>query len=984
MKRSEMKPGRPSSAVSSASASPVSSPRARRPMTTTTNEILFARPASVHFGGFALERSVQQRVRVHNNSAKAVRLRYTFPTGKKGFRATFANADRPSFVSAGLCEEILVSFAPPAGFQYYYDCIQVQCEEVAYGSSADVARSGATLIPLHAYPMVNEVAFPTRIDFGVVARGTCARKFFDITCSVPVEFEYELRVTKPHPAFTVFPLTGTISPRGEARIELEYRPLQYATASAELELHVSQLGFVPRICTLTGSSSSTAVDATSTVEIAEPKMSSPASPTSKEKPGRRSEAQTTSTKASTPRSTTKTRSKKYVKEEPQIDEADDEEELEKVRGVEIPRNLNSVTGVTFVLNQEPGKLKPKDLKKAIAKNRALQQQQREEQAKLGTGNAHDDEDEDVATFSFQTLVREEEGYLERVHVSKQVKDMFFLQELREVAEAEKTLEFQSHKVHLGQRLLSRKQIAQLMKLRELNSQALTRQQREHLRTVFINVLYEPPVVSDHQHQKNDDIQPLLPAEIKTAMLPAHFIPAYTPDFKPYKNDLWTRRQRLLRRLVRAVSTCILRLRAQKRLDRIHAWLDGSKTRVQVREKVALDWQSSTQAAGSDTAEVPKHNVSKQKPKQETFGSVSNGDQCQYYLSSFPIVEESTAQKHRESIDVPPDWELKFNSFTFMELKPRDETLLMGHEPLPLPALPTYVPLENARVLRQGAEDECGVVASLVVQSSKADQSSANNSTIEHTVPSLLEMLPPDVFLRPQASVRPLLELQGPRETEASYALRPRRVFRTLPTHFLTWQDSQIGLKSVTGLLDGANLYSSDIFIGSTDRKQVEPIFPSSTECPTAANGESIFGDVWNVATTTVPSLAVRAGDIPSLSDSESDEDGGTDDARISWKHALELFEEFSGDQNDDRSGGDYEEGELLGREKGVYSFERYRHLIRQERAYNSHRQELLERLPKLLDAVSTQIEHPDYALVVRGHGPEQPLHQVQHPSQRKS
>ncbi|KAG6966260.1 hypothetical protein JG687_00004945 [Phytophthora cactorum] len=386
-------------------------------MTSTTDEMLYAKPASVHFGGFELERSVQQRVRVHNNSAKAVRLRYTFPTGKKGFRATFANVDRPSFVSAGLCEEILVSFTPPAGFQYYYDCIQVQCEEVAYGSSTDVARSGATLIPLHAYPMVNEVAFPTRMDFGVVARGTCARKFVDITCSVPVEFEYEIHVTKPHPAFTVFPLTGTIPPRG--------------------------------------SSSSTAVDmGIATVEVTEQKLSSPTSPTSKEKPGRPSEAQTKSTKANTPRSETKTRSKKHTKEEPQFDEVDDEEDLEKVRGVEIPRNLSSVTGVTFVLNQKPGKLKPKDLKKAIAKNRALQQQQREEQAKLSTGSAQGDEDEDAATLSFQTLVREEEGYLEKVRVSKQVKDMFFLQELREVAEAEKTLEFQSHKVHLGQRLLS--------------------------------------------------------------------------------------------------------------------------------------------------------------------------------------------------------------------------------------------------------------------------------------------------------------------------------------------------------------------------------------------------------------------------------------------------------------------------------------------------------------------------------------------------
>ncbi|POM76456.1 Hypothetical protein PHPALM_6301 [Phytophthora palmivora] len=677
---------RPSSASSTSSASP----RGRRPMTTTTDEMLFAQPTSIHFGGFELDRSVQQRVRVHNNSAKAVRLRYTFPTGKKGFRATFASTDRPSFVSAGLCEEIIVSFTPPAGFQYYYDCIQVQCEEVAYGSSTNVARSGATLIPLHAYPMVNEVSFPTRMDFGVVPRNSCARKCVDITCSVPVEFEYELRVTKPHPAFTVFPLSGTIPPRGVARIELEFRPLLYATASAELELHVSQLGFVPRVCTLAGSSSSTATDVALAVDVTQQKSRSLASPTSEANPRNRSEAQAKSSKTSTPRKETKSQSKKSVQEERQLSDVEgDEMEMEKVRGIEIPRNLNSVTSVTFVLNQEPGKLKPKDLKKAIAANRSLQQQQREEQAKLSMGDVSGDED--AAVLSFQVLMQEEERFLERVRVSKQVKDMFFQQELREVAEAEKTLEFQSHKVHLGQRLLSREQITQIIKLRDFNSKALAYQQREQLRTMFINVHYESQLVSDYQHEHSDENQGLSLGELKTAVLPAHFVPAYSPDYKPYKNDLWTRRQRVLRRLVRAVSKCILRLRVQKRLDRIHVWLGETKTRAQVREKVALDWQSSVQGGGGHGTNPIN---AAQSTKQENTDSTSNSEECRVFLSSFPIVEESTAQKHRESIDIPVDWELKFNSFTFMELKPRDEALLLGHEPLSLPALPTYVPLEQ--------------------------------------------------------------------------------------------------------------------------------------------------------------------------------------------------------------------------------------------------------------------------------------------------
>ncbi|KAG7379059.1 hypothetical protein PHYPSEUDO_009102 [Phytophthora pseudosyringae] len=727
------------------------------------------------------------------------------------------------------------------------------------------------------------------------------------------------------------------------------------------------------------------VDTTSTVEVAKKKFESSSPAILEDKPRRRPEAQVKASKASAPRNETKPRSEKCVQEEPQFVDVDGEEELEleKVRGIEIPRDLNSVTGVTYVLNQEPGKLKPKDLKKAIAANRALQQQQREEQAKLSrTGNVSGGEDEEAATLSFPALVREEDGYLERIRISKQAKDMFFQQELKEVAEAEKALEFQSHNVHLGQRLLSPEQIAHLTKLRELNFQTLIRQQREQLRTMFINVHYESPIVSDHQHQKSDDNQPFLLCELKTAVLPAHFIPAYTPDFKPYKNDLWARRQRVLRRLIRAVSTCILRLRAQKRLDRIRAWIGGAKTRTQVREKVSLDWQSSAQAGGGNVSKAVIPDTLTQKPDQENLGSLLNGDQCRYYLSSFPMVEESTAQKRRDSIEVPADWELKFNSFTFMELKPRDEALLMGHELLPLPALPTYVPLENARVLRQGAEGECGVVASLLPRSTAPDRSlfstvnSCSGQLLAVSVPSLLEMLPSDAFLSPQASVRPLMELQGPRESEPSFPLRPRRVFRTPPTSFSVWQSLQIGLQSVMGSHDAASLYLSDVFIGSADRKHLEPIFPSPAE---SASDQSIFGNVWNVATTTVPHLAERAEDVPSLSDSESDEDGenggiSTGTPHISWKLACEMFEEPSGEQKDGGSNNIYEAGELLGCEKGVYSFERYRHAIRQEHSYNTHRQELLERLPKLLDVASAQIEHPDYALVVQGHGPERSLH----------
>ena len=44
-----------------------------------------------------------------------------------------------------------------------------------------------------------------------------------------------------------------------------------------------------------------------------------------------------------------------------------------VDGIRIPRDLSNMSAVNFVLTQEIGKLKPKDLKIAVAKQRAMRE-----------------------------------------------------------------------------------------------------------------------------------------------------------------------------------------------------------------------------------------------------------------------------------------------------------------------------------------------------------------------------------------------------------------------------------------------------------------------------------------------------------------------------------------------------------------------------------------------------------------------------------
>ncbi|KAF1322076.1 hypothetical protein FI667_g11543, partial [Globisporangium splendens] len=310
----------------------------------------------------------------------------------------------------------------------------------------------------------------------------------------------------------------------------------------------------------------------------------------------------------------------------------------------------------------------------------MKKQQKEEQAKLIASSHFSDPLSDTGSstlpsspgaLTFHVLVREEEQLLQRTDVSQQIKELFFTQELSDIEQMERELEFQSHKIHLGQELLTPEQIALVQQLREMNMLELERRQRDKLRNQFTTKefnAHSPPTPED-PHSPH-------------AILPAHFVPAYKPDFKTYKNDLWARRKRVVQKLVRGISRCIIRARAQKRLDKIKQWLGSATTRAQVQEKVAFDWQQ--HGSGGNGGSSSRAHLF-------TPSSSTTTAQEGYFIEGFPLVEEKSYTPPRDFIVQPAEWELKFDTLTFFPLRERDEALLSGHEPLELPPLPTYVP-----------------------------------------------------------------------------------------------------------------------------------------------------------------------------------------------------------------------------------------------------------------------------------------------------
>lgn len=134
-----------------------------------------------------------------------------------------AAATRRGFIAPGLSEEITLEFCPTE-HRYYYDCIRIHSEEENL------------LVPIHAYPVMNEIKFPSRVDFGSCQVGELHVKEIHISCKVPIDFEYEIVVLKDSHQFHVSDMKGVVPANGTSIVTVQYQPSQLATAAMEVEV----------------------------------------------------------------------------------------------------------------------------------------------------------------------------------------------------------------------------------------------------------------------------------------------------------------------------------------------------------------------------------------------------------------------------------------------------------------------------------------------------------------------------------------------------------------------------------------------------------------------------------------------------------------------------------------------------------------------------------------------------------------------------
>lgn len=258
--------------------------------------------------------------------------------------------------------------------------------------------------------------------------------------------------------------------------------------------------------------------------------------------------------------------------------------LSSHEGLRIPSTLDNVGNVTFVLTQEHGKLKPKDLKIAIEKNRAEKELRAQEQKKIR------EEGGGGGILDLRAILAEERlNGAEGDPFKRQLREMAFLADVDDVEKMEVNKGFRISEEFLGSNLLSEHDIKTVYKQRTLTD---LHKRRTEWRSV-------------EDRQKTNLYSAFHPyMKAGASAENAHkAMSTFSPVFDANRNDIWGKRMNTLRRFVSLVSRWIIRERVTRRMGKITQLFadNGAVTKQQVKEFI----EQETMLAKKQTGQTQK-------------------------------------------------------------------------------------------------------------------------------------------------------------------------------------------------------------------------------------------------------------------------------------------------------------------------------------------------------------------------------------------